>query len=433
MNFQRVKMTLCCLSIIFFQTAVFAQSGQRLVDSLNLEQREYFDLLYRDTWNYLSTNVENLTGLPYDSSAHQPPTSMSNVGFYMAATAIAYRTGLISREEAQVRVLRCLVALEQIEKWRGFPRPWVLVRSLKPAFGEEFSYGSHIAVLIGGLIVVKTTFPELTEIINGMLSEMQFKDLYEPKNGWLKGGYNIKNKNFAVQQPWGHWYYQYFASETRLLSFYMIARKIVPKDHWEDLVSPVQQKSGRRFYVSNCMEAGLASQYIPSLFLDERFTFMGESQVNYAIFQREEGERLDSPVWGWSSCEASNGDYLTIGELKDEVVSPHASILTAIYFPQDVFDNLQNLESLGARPQNSAGNFGFKDSVNWQTGQVSQDYLTSNQGMIFLTLANLLYDGIVWESFEEDNVVREGLKILNMENSVKSQAERLVNVSPPKH
>lgn len=380
---------------------------------LNSEERNYYQALYRDTWYYLANHVEPKTGLPFDSSAQQPPTSMSNVGLYLASTAIASRTGLISKEEGLLRTEKVLDSLEQMETWRGFPRPWVLVRTGKPTHGEEFNYGPHIATLVGGLIVSKATFGTVVPRIEKLLSRMEFKSLYDSQSEWLKGGYNVKTNNFAVFQPWGHWYYKYFAADTRLLSFYLVARKAAPKKHWFALIRPTEQKEGETFYALPQPNSGLAPQYLAGLFLDERATQMGGSQKNLAKAQMKSAKKMGAPVWGWSPSQAPNGRYLVEGELRDEIVAPYASILTVIYFPKQVYENLKRLESLSVRPQlPQPQNFGFVDSVNWKTGTVAKNYMTPSQGMAFLSLANLLYDGIVWKSFSEDFVVKQGLEIL---------------------
>lgn len=366
------------------------------------------DGIYRDTWNYLASSANELTGIPYDSSARQPASSLSNAGLYLAATAIAERTGLISRKEALARLGTCLVSLRKIETWRGIPRPWFLVKSLRPTHGDEFSYGSHLANLLGGLVIVKMIFPELDGLVSSLLGRMDFSDFYDAKNGWLKAGYNVKHQNFAVFQAWGHWYHKYFASETRLLSFFLIAGKKVPPEHWFALIRPERKEDGEVFYAAGPEDGGLFTQFLSGLFLEEGETEMGNSQRRFARAQMKHAARIDSPVWGWSSCESPDGRYLAYGELRDELVAPYASLLAAIYFPRQAAQNLQEIEKFGARP----GSLGFLDSVNWQTAETARHYLTANQAMAFLSLANLLHDGIVWKTFAAYPVAAQGLEIL---------------------
>jgi cyclic beta-1,2-glucan synthetase len=416
---SRGNPTLLFLFLTIFAVGFFVFRTTHSAGSAPLSESEksYLLSVYRGTWNYLGTFVEKQTGLPYDSNARQPATSLSNVGLYLASTAIAYRTGLILKQEADERIEKCLESLEKIETWRGFPRPWILVRTLKPTYGEEFSYGPHIANLLGGLIVTKASYPEGSARIRRLIQKMELKSLYEKRNGWLKGGYNVKKKDFAVFQPWGHWYYKYFASETRLLSFYAIAAGAVPKAHWFSLIRPSQKKEGETFFISGYEEGGLITQFLSGIFLDERRTEMGDSQRSYARYQMKYAKKIKAPVWGWSASESPQGRYLAHGELLEDIVAPYASVLAAIYFPKEAVQNLKKLEELGVRPAakevGRSMDFGFRDSVNWKAGEISKHYLTLDQAMIFLSLANLLYEGIVWRSFGEDPSAQKGYEILS--------------------
>ena len=386
------------------------------VPKLSRADRAYLEEIYRDTWNYLAHFVYEPTGLPYDSCAMQPPTSMTNVGLYLASVRTAYRTGLIAEEEAKRRVVRCLESLEEVEKWRGMPRPWILTRTLAATFGEEFHYAPHLASLLAGLAVTKSALPEFSTRIHGMIGEMELKTLYDPRTGWLKGGYDVKTRNFAIYQPWGYWYYKFFASPVRLLSFYMIAKRAAPKKLWLSLVRPEQTKEGETFFVSGYEDAGLAEPFIPAVFLDERGTEMENSLRGMVRYQIKHAQRIDAPVWGWSSAESPQGRYLTFGLLRDDIVAPYASMLAAVFYPKEAVRNLKKLEELGARPAGhdraKGENFGFRDSFNWKTGDVSRNYLAANQALGFLSLANLLHDGIVWKSFHEDPVAEKGFEIL---------------------
>ncbi len=390
--------------------------GTSTLVRLSAEDTRYLQDLYRDTWNSLAAFVDEKTGLPYDSSAMQPITSTSNAGFYLASVAAAYRSGLIQEDEAVRRVRRCLAGLEQVPKWKGIPRPWINVRTLKPAFGDEFHYGPHLANLLAGLTLVKTTFPGLTVEVQNLLKVMDFKYFYDPATGWLKGGYNVRTDNFAVSQPWGYWYYKFFAADTRLLAFFLIARRAAPVNLWHALLRPVQTREGETFFVSGYEEGGLSDQFLPGIFLDERRTAMGASQRSYARYQRKHARRIGAPVWGWSAAESPKGRYLTFGLLRDDIVAPYALALAVIHDPAEVVRNLRQLEKEGARPSASgrpgAVRFGFRDSFNWETKEPARHYLTLNQAMMFLSLANFLHDGLVWKAFREDPLVAKGFNLL---------------------
>jgi len=79
-------------------------------------------------------------------------------------------------------------------------------------------------------------------------------------------------------------------------------------------------------------------------------------------------------------------------------------------------ENLKRLDELGARADygidGTLHRFGFRDSLDWKTGSAAPGYLMLDQTLLFLSLANVLYDGIVWEYFEKDPVVQAGRAML---------------------
>jgi hypothetical protein len=68
------------------------------------------------------------------------------------------------------------------------------------------------------------------------------------------------------------------------------------------------------------------------------------------------------------------------------VVTPHASFLALQFAPREALENLKNI----AKDFNAYGPYGFYDSVNVQTGKVSDCVLALDQGMIMAGIANAL-------------------------------------------
>jgi hypothetical protein len=85
------------------------------------------------------------------------------------------------------------------------------------------------------------------------------------------------------------------------------------------------------------------------------------------------------------------------------VVTPHAAFLGLRYAPAAALENLANLED------DFPGlytDLGFLDSVNVDSGVVSDAYLSLDQGMIMAALANALEDDMLREAFATDEVER---------------------------
>jgi hypothetical protein len=72
---------------------------------------------------------------------------------------------------------------------------------------------------------------------------------------------------------------------------------------------------------------------------------------------------------------------------------------------------IANLRELAARYE-VYGEYGFYDAVDPTTGQVAFRYLTLDQGMLFLALANHLADHVVQRHFAADPIAARVLPLL---------------------
>ncbi|MFC1668078.1 glucoamylase family protein [Chlamydiota bacterium] len=406
-------------------------------------ENNYLNKLYKSTFSciYFFTNSE--TGLPYDVSDYRTATSLSNIGLYVGSVAVAAKTGLIPENEAIKVIEKVFISLGKIQKWHGFPITWINVKTLKRSYGASFSYADHIGNLVCGLLVVAGIFPnQFTEIVENIIGSMQFSKTYDATTGWLKGGFNIVKKEFSVKQSWGDWYYNLLASDTRHFSLLAITLGEIPKDHWhklqrddtpmgpldyEILLDVFGKKHDSTPYFSPGMHGGgLFMQFLPGIFLKEKELPIGISARNFAWCQITYAKINGIfPLWGYSACESPNGNgYLGWSSLKKIVVTPHASVLAIDYFPKEVLKNLFALEKNGMRrryidKRTSKGyDFGFKDSYNFESEIVSKHYLCLDQCMIFLSLANYLYNDIVRISFNNSSLGKE------MHNKLSSLEEK---------
>jgi hypothetical protein len=78
------------------------------------------------------------------------------------------------------------------------------------------------------------------------------------------------------------------------------------------------------------------------------------------------------------------------------VVTPHAAFLALRWAPDAVLQNLANLED---DFEDLYGEWGFRDSVNVDTGVVSGAYLSLDQGIIMAAIGNALADDVLRDAF----------------------------------
>jgi hypothetical protein len=94
------------------------------------------------------------------------------------------------------------------------------------------------------------------------------------------------------------------------------------------------------------------------------------------------------------------------------VVTPHAAFLALRYTPRRARANLRRL----ARDFPALyGRWGFRDSVNVDTGHVSEAYLSLDQGMIMAALGKALGDDVLRRAFADRSLERAVRPVIGME------------------
>ncbi|HEX6935045.1 MAG TPA: glucoamylase family protein [Actinomycetes bacterium] len=122
--------------------------------------------------------------------------------------------------------------------------------------------------------------------------------------------------------------------------------------------------------------------------------------------------------YGYGDCRPPQPEPTTYGE---GVVTPHASFLALRYAPQAALRNLANLrEDFGAY-----GPGGFYDAVNVSTGQMSQRYLSLDQGMVMAALGNALADDLLREPFATGPMKERVAPLMRMEEFVGVTEDKL--------
>ncbi len=91
------------------------------------------------------------------------------------------------------------------------------------------------------------------------------------------------------------------------------------------------------------------------------------------------------------------------------VVTPHAAFLALRFAPEATVDNLSRLE---ADFPDLVTEWGFRDTVNVDTGTISDAYLSLDQGIILGAIGNALGDDVLREAFVGDDQLEARLRPL---------------------
>ncbi len=419
--------------------------SSRPVRPLPTEPTAFARRVATDTWRGLEGLMDREHHLPVDHihlaprDPATPPvgdyTNVTTVGLWITALAGASDLGLVDRRDAVVRLGGILDTLERLESHDGLFFNYYDTTSLERT-SNLLSF-VDTAWLTAGLIVARQTFPEVAPRLTALIERGDWSRFYDPAAGLMYHGWWV--------QPPGpsRYHYGVLYAESRLGSVLAMGMGVAPPSHWFRMTRTFPaacdwqtqvphdrtQKTvlGSTFfgghYVSGDVEyvpswgGSMFEALMPTLVLDELrlapASLGANDRAHVAVQQRD-------PIWGISPSlrpdGAGYGEYgvRALGMLgyPGGAVTPHASALATAVAPDAALANLRTL----ATRFPAYGDWGFYDAVDPVTGDVAQSYLTLDQAMTFIALANHLCDGCVQRRFAADPIVARALPVIAAEH-----------------
>ncbi|PPA69317.1 glucoamylase family protein [Jeotgalibacillus proteolyticus] len=401
----------------------------------------------KKTFTYFKDNTDPNTGLTYDEiryteegkieAAHTSPT---NIAMYMMSTISAQEMGFISKEEAVDRIQVTLNTLEGLEKWNGLYYNWYYTKdgSLKTDWGQFISQVDN-GWLSAGLMVAGQAYDELNDQTSRLVEEMNYTALYDEEVGQFRGGYDAEAGKLTDH------HYGLLYTEPRVGSYIAIGKGDVPSEHWwkmyrtmspewdwqaqipggyEEVYDGITVFQGHYEYNNvkfvpswgGSMFEGL----MPGIVMKEKdigTNALGLNNQRHVDLQIQYAKDKGYKVWGFSPSATPNGysefaatPLGTSGYPDGATVTAHATFLALDYAPAEVRENIKALKKFDMYSK-----YGFYDSVNVETGEVTEAYLALDQGMIMVSIANYLKDGIIRDYFHQDPIGKKPEELLSKE------------------
>ena len=430
---------------------------QRLLaekDSLPSTGRAFALRLARDTWRGLDALSDRENGLPIDnvrftggSVAVSPArigdyTSGTNIGMRLVTIVAARELQLISPAEAIEKIRRMLDTLQHLDTYRGFLFNFYDTTSLERT--SNFVSFVDSSWLTAGLMVVRTAVPDLADECTRLIAATDFGFFYNRATRQLSHGYYVTP---GTRSPYD---YGMLYTEARLGSLIAIGKGDVPAAQWFEMVRTFPAECGGQLLtpqatrIKNVHGYEVAAGYydwqglryvpswggsmfealMPALLLDEQRyapNSLGANDAVHADIQRRYASaELAYPVCGLSPCATLVGDgygeygvqVLGVRGYPAGTVTPHASALALAVSPEAVLANLRAL----AQRYAIYGEYGFYDAVDPVSGAVAYKYLTLDQSMLFIALANYLNDHCIHQHFAADAIMQKVLPMIADEN-----------------
>ncbi|XXM70974.1 glucoamylase family protein [Lysinibacillus sphaericus] len=436
-------MVLCMVISLLYIPAVSAQGK----DGRDIALRAELKAVAKKTYKFYEDHTDPSTGLTFDETRYTDEgkknaehTSPTNIGMYMMSTVSAQELGFISEEEAVDRIQVTLNTLESMKKWNGLFYNWYYTKdgSLKKDWGQFISQVDN-GWLSAGLIVVGQAYDELNGQTSKLVADMDYSTLYDPEVGQFRGGYDVAQGKLTDH------HYGLLYTEPRVASYISIGKGDVPKEHWWKMERTIPAEwdwqsqipegeyveydgvsvfeghyeyNGVKFVPSwgGSMFEGL----MPGIVLKEKELgkqALGLNNQRHVELQIQYAKDKGYKEWGFSPAATPDGysefaatPLGTSGYADKSTVTPHASFLALDYAPDEVRKNIKVLKGM-----DMFGKYGFYDSVNVETGEIAKAYLALDQGMIMVSIANFLKDGVIRDYFHQDPIGKKPEELLEKE------------------
>ena len=408
------------------------------VEMLQKEDLDYYKEIARKTWNFFKDNInEENNFLPPDNYqedrkekiAHR--TSPTNIGLGLLAATASYDLGFENLDYTIDLIEKMLNTIEKLQKWNGHLYNWYNTKNLEPLTPQYVStvdsgnFVGYLYTLKQFILKINNTKKDsLINIIDSLIKNTNFTVLYDEKKRIFSIGFNVQENRLTDS------YYDLLASEARQASLVAIAQNQVPAKHWSHLSRTLTNLNRYKGLIS---WSGTAFEYLmPNVnirtykgsLIDESCRFMLMSQKKYA-------KELGIP-WGISEAAFNlrdlNNNYqykafgipwlgLKRGLEEDMVVSSYAIFLSLQY---DVIGATKNLKTLEEQGMN--GEYGFYESIDYTMSRLKygklyepvKTYMAHHQGLILLSINNLINNNILVERFEKNPEI-EAVDILLQE------------------
>ena len=388
--------------------------------------KRYLEDISKRTWSFFEDfiNEENNYLMPdnYQEDRNEKVvsrTSSTNIGLELLAIISAYDLGIINFKKTVEYLNKVFATIAGLSKWNGHLYNWYNTKTLMPLLPRYISTVDS-GNFVGYLYVVKEFLREnknkadlehLINLVNNLIENTDFSKLYSEKTKLLSIGYNLEENKLTDS------YYDFLASEARQASIVAIAKKDIQAKHWNNLSRTLTSLNGYKGLVS---WTGTAFEYLmPNVnlerfkgsLLDEACKFSIMSQIEYA-------KKLKIP-WGISESafylRDLNNNYqykafgipwlgLKRGLEEDVVISPYSTFLSL----EDKFeDGIKNLKYIQA--EGGVGKYGFYEAIDYTMPRVGKSgkavvktYMAHHQGLIFLSINNILNNNILRKRFNKN-------------------------------
>ena len=255
-----------------------------------------------------------------------------------------------------------------------------------------------------------------------LAQEMDFRLLYDSDRKVISIGFDLERNH--VEESC----YELLASEARAAAFVAIAKEDVPQESWFHLGRAHTLCEDERVLYS---WSGTMFEYLmPALWMRTYPNTILEQSLRAAVRCQQSVARRSGIPWGISEASSSrhnqfgNYEYHAFGvqalALKPHmppgvVISPYSTFLALAVDAAGAVANLRTMHHMGW-----SGRFGFYEAAELRSAageqkhfEIVRCWMAHHQGMILLSIANLLVDSAIQKRFHDEPLVAATERLLH--------------------
>lgn len=418
------------------------------------EDREMFDLLQRETFEYFLHEVNFKNGLIADKTAPDSPSSIAAIGLGLSAYIVGVERGLMSRSEAIQRTLKVLEFFARSPQgpepdasgYKGFYYHFLDMKTGRRAWNCEIST-IDTALLMAGILNSSCYFTNNTHKENEI--RRLAKSLYERVDWkWALNGESTlalgwKPEGGFIPYRWNDKY-----SEALILYILALGSPTFPisPDGYQEWTETFEWK---KVYGLEYIYAGpLFIHQLSHVWIDfrgihdevnrkfgidyfENSRRATHAQRQYAIENPQGYLHYSENGWGFTASDGPGPVTLEVDGVErqfygyiargaphgidDGTISPWAVVSSLPFAPEIVCSTVRHaIERLGLKkPRNNGFDASFNPTFPERgknpNGWVSPWKFGLNQGPIILMIENERSE-LIWNLMKKSDVLRNGLK-----------------------
>ncbi len=418
-----LPLTLLLLSIPRKGKKAVSESEKAQILRLNYDMWSFFAKYVTEKENFLPP--DNVQFVKKEKVAHR--TSPTNIGMYLLSCLAACDCGFIDAHSLYERLDNSLNTVERLPKKYGHLYNWYDTETLD-ILGEVYissvDSGNFIASLIvlsEGLDDYKAHEKRLENIkvrLENIINSTDFSKLYCNERNLFYIGIDASGVGRRENC------YDLYMSESRTLSYIVIAKKAIPEKHWTSLSRTAVSKNGYSGILS--WSGSMFEYFMPRMFLPAYENSLSGEALAFAAYAQQ--RRTHRGVWGISESgyhafdSEMNYQYRANGVPclaldpsigKEVTISPYASFLSLPVLGKNVFKNLERLKSFGMY-----GEHGFYESLDMTASRVGnspecvRSYMSHHVGMSIISATNYAFDNIFVKRFMKNPEISSARELL---------------------